>query len=145
MPTLDCPAAWRPLRAPDALRDDLLAGVVVVSVLLIPQSLAYALLAGLPPQAGLYASLLPLLAYAALRLEPGARRRAGGGAGADDLAGARRGAARHGPFAAALVLAAEVGLLLAAAAMLAARRARGAARACRCCTASRPARRCRLP
>ena len=32
--------------------------------MLIPQSLAYALLAGLPPQVGLYASILPLLAYA---------------------------------------------------------------------------------
>ena len=34
--------------------------------MLIPQSLAYAMLAGLPPQAGLYASILPLVAYAAL-------------------------------------------------------------------------------
>ena len=38
----------------------------IVTVMLIPQSLAYALLAGLPPQAGLYASILPLLAYAVL-------------------------------------------------------------------------------
>lgn len=45
------------------LREDFSAALVV-SVLLIPQSLAYALLAGLPPQVGLYASLLPLLAYA---------------------------------------------------------------------------------
>jgi SulP family sulfate permease len=42
---------------------DLLAAVVT-TVLLIPQSLAYALLAGLPPQAGLYASITPLIAYA---------------------------------------------------------------------------------
>jgi SulP family sulfate permease len=42
---------------------DLLAAVVV-TVLAIPQSLAYAMLAGLPPQAGLYASILPLVAYA---------------------------------------------------------------------------------
>lgn len=40
----------------------MLAGVIV-AVLVIPQSLAYALLAGLPPQAGLYASILPVLAY----------------------------------------------------------------------------------
>nr|WP_281170509.1 SulP family inorganic anion transporter [Ottowia thiooxydans] len=33
-------------------------------LMLIPQSLAYALLADLPPQEGLYASMLPLLAYA---------------------------------------------------------------------------------
>ena len=37
---------------------------LVISMMLIPQSLAYATLAGLPPQAGLYASLLPLVAYA---------------------------------------------------------------------------------
>ena len=32
--------------------------------MLVPQSLAYAMLAGLPPQVGLYASILPLIAYA---------------------------------------------------------------------------------
>ncbi len=37
---------------------------LIVTLLLIPQSLAYAMLAGLPPAAGLYASMLPLLAYA---------------------------------------------------------------------------------
>lgn len=36
----------------------------IVTLMLIPQSLAYALLAGLPPQAGLYASMLPLVVYA---------------------------------------------------------------------------------
>ncbi|MHA6289590.1 SulP family inorganic anion transporter [Maricaulis sp. CAU 1757] len=45
------------------LTADGLAGLVT-AILLIPQSLAYALLAGLPPQAGLYASILPLIAYA---------------------------------------------------------------------------------
>ena len=45
------------------LPSDLVAAVVV-TLLLIPQGLAYAALAGLPPQLGLYASLLPLLAYA---------------------------------------------------------------------------------
>lgn len=43
--------------------DDLIAAMVI-SMMLIPQSLAYAMLAGLPPQTGLYASLLPLIAYA---------------------------------------------------------------------------------
>lgn len=37
---------------------------VIVTIMLIPQSLAYAMLAGLPPQMGLYASILPLVAYA---------------------------------------------------------------------------------
>ena len=37
---------------------------LIVTLLLIPQSLAYALLAGLPLQAGLYASILPAIAYA---------------------------------------------------------------------------------
>jgi sulfate permease, SulP family len=43
--------------------DDLLAAVIV-TIMLIPQSLAYAMLAGLPPEVGLYASILPLAAYA---------------------------------------------------------------------------------
>lgn len=42
--------------------NDLIAAVIV-TIMLIPQSLAYALLAGLPPQVGLYASILPLVAY----------------------------------------------------------------------------------
>ena len=46
-----------------ALRGDGLAAVIV-TIMLIPQSLAYALLAGLPPQVGLYASMLPLVGYA---------------------------------------------------------------------------------
>ncbi|WP_424943280.1 SulP family inorganic anion transporter [Aliiroseovarius crassostreae] len=37
---------------------------VIVTLMLIPQSLAYALLAGLPAEMGLYASILPLVAYA---------------------------------------------------------------------------------
>lgn len=37
---------------------------LIVTIMLIPQSLAYAMLAGLPPEAGLYASMAPLLAYA---------------------------------------------------------------------------------
>ena len=46
-------------------KQDLLASLIV-TVMLIPQSLAYAMLAGLPAQVGLYASILPLIAYAAL-------------------------------------------------------------------------------
>ena len=37
---------------------------VIVTVMLVPQSLAYALLAGLPAEMGLYASIVPLVAYA---------------------------------------------------------------------------------
>ena len=44
------------------LTNDLIAAVIV-TVMLVPQSLAYAMLAGLPPQIGLYASMLPLVAY----------------------------------------------------------------------------------
>ncbi|MCL6417207.1 sulfate permease [Aestuariirhabdus sp. Z084] len=42
---------------------DLIAAIIV-TVMLIPQSLAYAMLAGVPPEMGLYASILPLIAYA---------------------------------------------------------------------------------
>lgn len=44
---------------------DLMAGVIV-AIMLVPQSMAYALLAGLPPQVGLYASILPLMIYGLL-------------------------------------------------------------------------------
>jgi SulP family sulfate permease len=47
----------------DALQNDLIAAVIV-TIMLIPQSLAYALLAGLPPEAGLYASIFPIILYA---------------------------------------------------------------------------------
>jgi SulP family sulfate permease len=54
------------LRYPrDKLGADLVAGLIV-TILVIPQSLAYALLAGLPPQLGLYVSIFPVLAYAVL-------------------------------------------------------------------------------
>ncbi len=46
----------------DAAND--MTAAVIVTVMLIPQSLAYAMLAGLPPEVGLYASILPLIAYA---------------------------------------------------------------------------------
>lgn len=44
-----------------ATKDGLAA--LIVTLMLIPQSLAYAMLAGLPPVTGLYASMLPLIAY----------------------------------------------------------------------------------
>lgn len=55
--------AWsRRYNAQYAAADGVAAAVV--TLMLIPQSLAYSLLAGLPPQAGLYASMAPLLLYA---------------------------------------------------------------------------------
>ncbi|PKO48390.1 MAG: sodium-independent anion transporter [Betaproteobacteria bacterium HGW-Betaproteobacteria-4] len=47
----------------DKLGADVTAGLIV-TILVIPQSLAYALLAGLPPQLGLYVSIFPVIAYA---------------------------------------------------------------------------------
>ncbi len=44
------------------LRHDVLAGVVLTA-LLVPQGMAYAELAGLPAVTGLYATMLPLVAY----------------------------------------------------------------------------------
>ena len=58
------PAAdWLKGYSRDNLINDALAAVIV-TIMLIPQSLAYALLAGLPAEMGLYASILPLIAYA---------------------------------------------------------------------------------
>lgn len=55
--------AWGRTYDRPALTSDLMAAVIV-TIMLIPQSLAYAMLAGLPPVVGLYASILPLVAYA---------------------------------------------------------------------------------
>ncbi len=46
-----------------SLRQDLMAGITVC-VLLVPQGMAYALLAGVPPIYGLYASIVPVIVYA---------------------------------------------------------------------------------
>ena len=45
--------------------DDLFAGIIT-AILLVPQGIAYAILAGLPPELGLYASILPPVVYALL-------------------------------------------------------------------------------
>lgn len=55
--------AWARQYDREAAGKDALAAVIV-TLMLIPQSLAYAMLAGLPPVNGLYASILPLVAYA---------------------------------------------------------------------------------
>ncbi|MXQ09234.1 sulfate permease [Alphaproteobacteria bacterium GH1-50] len=59
LPILD----WGRSYSRSALSNDLIAAVIV-TIMLIPQSLAYALLAGLPPEAGIYASIVPILLYA---------------------------------------------------------------------------------
>ena len=59
LPILD----WGRTYDRQALSNDLIAAVIV-TIMLIPQSLAYALLAGLPPEAGIYASIAPILLYA---------------------------------------------------------------------------------
>jgi len=59
LPVLD----WGRAYNGTALTNDLVAAGIV-TIMLIPQSLAYAMLAGLPPEVGLYASILPIVAYA---------------------------------------------------------------------------------
>ncbi len=44
---------------------DIFAGIIT-AILLVPQGIAYAMLAGLPPQLGLYASIIPAIVYAIL-------------------------------------------------------------------------------
>jgi SulP family sulfate permease len=59
LPILD----WGRQYRRSTLTNDLIAATIV-TIMLIPQSLAYAMLAGLPAEVGLYASILPLIAYA---------------------------------------------------------------------------------
>lgn len=54
---------WVPAYRGQTLVSDLVAAGIV-TIMLIPQSLAYAMLAGLPPVVGLYASMAPLVVYA---------------------------------------------------------------------------------
>ena len=55
--------SWGRSYSRETLTSDLVAAIIV-TIMLVPQSLAYALLAGLPAEVGLYASMLPLVAYA---------------------------------------------------------------------------------
>ncbi len=59
LPVLD----WGRDYTRETLVNDLVAAVIV-TIMLIPQSLAYALLAGLPPEVGIYASIAPIILYA---------------------------------------------------------------------------------
>ncbi|MBV6652851.1 MAG: sodium-independent anion transporter, partial [Mameliella sp.] len=61
LPILD----WLPNYKTSNLKGDLSAGLTV-GVMLIPQGMAYAMIAGLPPIYGLYASTIPLVIYAIL-------------------------------------------------------------------------------
>ncbi|UTR11554.1 solute carrier family 26 protein [Evansella sp. LMS18] len=54
---------WLPNYKKSDLSGDMSAGLIV-AIMLIPQGMAYAMLAGLPPVIGLYASTVPLLIYA---------------------------------------------------------------------------------
>lgn len=68
MPPRPCPlspAPWLRRYRRSNLGPDLLAGLTV-AVMLVPQGMAYAMLAGMPPAAGLVAATLPLVAYAAV-------------------------------------------------------------------------------
>ena len=59
IPILD----WLPKYKKGNLKDDITAGLTV-GVMVIPQGMAYGMLAGLPPIYGLYASLVPMILYA---------------------------------------------------------------------------------
>ena len=54
---------WAPHYDRKNLRSDLAAGLTV-GAMLVPQAMAYALLAGLPPEVGLYAATVPVIIYA---------------------------------------------------------------------------------
>lgn len=56
---------WLPYYKKEHLSGDLFAGLTV-GIMLIPQGMAYALIAGLPPVYGLYASIVPQIIYAIL-------------------------------------------------------------------------------
>ena len=60
---------WLPRYDRSRLRGDVLAGAIVAA-LMVPQSLGYARIAGVPVQVGLYAVPLALLAYAVLGSSP---------------------------------------------------------------------------
>ncbi len=56
---------WLKSYSKEDFNGDLFAGIIT-AILLVPQGIAYAMLAGLPPQLGLYASILPPILYALL-------------------------------------------------------------------------------
>ena len=54
---------WLPNYNTSWLRGDIIAGITV-AIILVPQGIAYALIAGLPPIYGLYCALMPQVVYA---------------------------------------------------------------------------------
>ena len=56
---------WLPNYKKSYLSGDIAAGITV-GIMLVPQGMAYAMIAGLPPVFGLYASLIPQIVYALL-------------------------------------------------------------------------------
>ena len=56
---------WAPKLSKKSVQNDFIAGLTV-GIMLVPQGMAYALLAGLPPVFGLYAALVPQVVYAFL-------------------------------------------------------------------------------
>lgn len=56
---------WLPKYDRQSFAGDTMAGLIV-AIMLVPQGMAYALLAGLPPEVGLYASIVPLVFYGLL-------------------------------------------------------------------------------
>jgi SulP family sulfate permease len=57
--------SWLKTYTRQDFNSDLLAGIIT-AILLVPQGIAYAILAGLPVQLGLYASIIPTICYALL-------------------------------------------------------------------------------
>ena len=58
-------SVWMKIYSREDFNSDVVAGIIT-AILLVPQGIAYAMLAGLPPQLGLYASILPPAIYALL-------------------------------------------------------------------------------
>ncbi|MGZ8908087.1 MAG: SulP family inorganic anion transporter, partial [Methylobacter sp.] len=106
-------AGWLKTYTRQEFNSDLFAGIIT-AILLVPQGIAYAILAGLPPQLGLYASILPPVLYALL----GTSRTLSVGPAsiaAIMIAGALTApevAAMGNPVQSALILSAESGIIL---------------------------------
>ena len=115
LPILD----WGAQYTGKTFTNDLIVAVIV-TVMLIPQSLAYALLAGLPVQVGLFASMAPLAALRGLRHLAHAGGRARGRGEPDDRGGHRaaRGPGHAEYLGAAIALALVSGLMLVAMGLL---------------------------